>query len=178
MEFIIENWYYFAIGLVVILVFVLLVSKKPAKKEPAKVEAKTEESKPVEIKKEEAKPAAPVQPVVKKEEVVVEKTETAPVEEEVAESENDDTSTESAPAAAKKAIKNPKYHVSQNKDEKSANFKKWRVRKEGSDKTIKFFDTQKEAISYAEGLAKAADSSVVIHKVDGSIRKQDYSKKE
>lgn len=77
-----------------------------------------------------------------------------------------------------KTSKPQKYHVSQNKDEDSDSYKKWRVRKEGSTKTIKFFDTQKEAISYAEELAEKAGSSVVIHKVDGSIRKQDYSKKE
>lgn len=73
-------------------------------------------------------------------------------------------------------VKKVKYHVSQNKDEDSEFFKKWRVRKEGSKKTIKFFDTQLEAIKYAESLAKNQDSSVVIHKVDGTIRKQDYSK--
>lgn len=68
------------------------------------------------------------------------------------------------------------YHVSQNKDSKSEHHKKWRVRKEGSNKTIKFFDTQLEAIGYAEELSKNNDGSVVIHKVDGKIRKQDYSK--
>ncbi|MBU1093853.1 MAG: DUF2188 domain-containing protein [Firmicutes bacterium] len=77
----------------------------------------------------------------------------------------------------KKEIKTAKYHVSQNKDPKSDNHRKWRVRKEGSEKTIKFFETQKEAIEYADGLALAAGSSVVIHKLDGSIRKQDYAKK-
>jgi hypothetical protein len=77
-----------------------------------------------------------------------------------------------------KTPKIPKYHVSQIKDDDSENFKKWRVRKEGSTKTIKFFDTQKEAIVFAEQLAESAGSSVVIHKVDGSIRKQDYTKKE
>lgn len=77
-----------------------------------------------------------------------------------------------------KAPKIAKYHVSQNKDEGSEFYKKWRVRKEGSTKTIKFFDTQKEAITFAEGLAETAGSSVVIHKLDGSIRKQDYAKKE
>ncbi|MDY0074978.1 MAG: DUF2188 domain-containing protein [Acholeplasmataceae bacterium] len=77
-----------------------------------------------------------------------------------------------------KPAKIAKYHVSQNKDEGTENFKKWRVRKEGSTKTIKFFDTQKEAIDYASQLAESQGSSVVIHKVDGSIRKQDYAKKE
>ena len=72
---------------------------------------------------------------------------------------------------------NPKYHVSQNKDAKSEHHKKWRVRKEGSNKTIKYFDTQAEAIVFAEDLAEKNDTSIVIHKLDGSIRKQDYTKK-
>lgn len=72
---------------------------------------------------------------------------------------------------------NAKYHVSQNNDEKSEFYKQWRVRKGGSKKTIKFFNTQAEAIDYAEHLAEQAGSSIVIHKMDGKIRKQDYSKK-
>ena len=67
-----------------------------------------------------------------------------------------------------------KYHVSQNKDKTSAYFKQWRVRKSGSQKTIKYFDTQKEAIDYAEDLAEKAGTRIVIHKLDGSIRKQNY----
>ncbi len=71
-----------------------------------------------------------------------------------------------------------KYHVSMNKDTKSEHYKMWRVRKEHSEKTIKYFNTQNEAIEYAEKLAEQADTTVVIHKVDGSIRKQDYRHKE
>jgi len=67
-----------------------------------------------------------------------------------------------------------RYHVSQNKDTKSEHFKSWRVRKEDSDKTIKYFKTQKQAIDYAEDLARSQKTSIVIHKVDGSIRKQNY----
>lgn len=67
-----------------------------------------------------------------------------------------------------------KYHVSQNKDEQSSHFKAWRVRKEGSDKTIQYFKTQKEAVDFAQTLAQRHHASVVIHKVDGSIRKQKY----
>lgn len=70
--------------------------------------------------------------------------------------------------------KNKKYHVSQNKDARSDYYKKWRVRKEGSSKTIKYLDTQAEAIDYAQDLADKNDSSIVIHKLDGSIRKQEY----
>ncbi len=68
------------------------------------------------------------------------------------------------------------YHVSQEKDKKSQFFKMWRIRLRGSNKTIKFFNTQKEAIDEAERLAKEYQGRIVIHKVDGSIRKQDYSK--
>lgn len=76
----------------------------------------------------------------------------------------------------KKSVKR-KYHVSQNKDKDAEHFKKWRIRKEGSEKTIQFFDTQKEAIDFAQDLADNIGTTVVIHKIDGSIRKQDYTKK-
>ncbi len=123
---------------------------KPKVEEPVKkVEEKKEAPKPVkeEVKKTEPKKedAKPVKAKVKEE------------------TEKED-----------KNATNPKYHVSQNKDKKSPAFKQWRVRKEGSKKTIKYFDTQAEAIDYAEDLAKKNDTSVVIHKVDGSIRKQEY----
>ncbi|MDY0277390.1 MAG: DUF2188 domain-containing protein [Acholeplasma sp.] len=130
--------------------------KRRARKE-AKRQAKLEEQKAVETKKE------PIKEEVK------------PVEKAVVKEEVKTTSTKEP--VKKEAEKAAKYHVSQNKDEKSPNFKQWRVRKEGSQKTIKFFETQAEAIEFAEELANKAGSSVVIHKVDGSIRKQDYSKK-
>lgn len=82
----------------------------------------------------------------------------------------DDTDTQSK-------VNIQKYHVSQNKDKDADNYMKWRVRKESSDKTIQYFDTQKLAINYAQDLALKAGSSVVIHKLNGAIRRQDYSKK-
>ncbi len=69
---------------------------------------------------------------------------------------------------------NRKYHVSLNKDQSSDHFNLWRVRKASSNKTIKYFKTQQEAIDYAEKLATANNTSIVIHKKDGSIRKQNY----
>jgi uncharacterized protein YdaT len=118
------------------------------------------------------------QPVVKEATVEPEVQKVAVVQE-IPETKVDNVEVEPAKVAPEspKTEKVAKYHVSQNKDEDSENFKKWRVRKEGSTKTIKFFDTQKEAILFAEDLAEKAGSSVVIHKVDGSIRKQDYAKK-
>ncbi len=140
-------------------------------KEPVEIKAEVKvEEQPVEVKPEpvkvEVKPTEVVAPVI---EPVVEK-EVTPVQAAEPKPETKESLESKVPKIAK-------YHVSQNKDEDSDNFKKWRVRKEGSTKTIKFFDTQKEAIEFAENLAESAGSSVVIHKVDGSIRKQDYTKK-
>ncbi len=139
--------------------------------EPAKEEIKPEEpviikAEPEVVKEKVEKPAQKVVEKPKVEKKVEPKKEEQP--EEVIE---DDDPKKDIPS------KIPKYHVSQNKDPKSDSFKKWRVRKEGSSKTIKYFDTQKAAIEYADDLAEKAGSSVVIHKLDGSIRKQDYSKK-
>ena len=137
------------------------------------VETKVEEPKVVKV--EESKPVKVDEPKVEKtveskvEKAVEPKVETVVTPTVKVEPENSKQEL--------KAEKPKKYHVSQNKEEGTENFKKWRVRKEGSTKTIKFFDTQKEAIAYAEELAESAGSSVVIHKVDGSIRKQDYQKK-
>ena len=156
----------------------MAAKKEQPVQKAAVVEPKVEEPKPqvVETKvevKEEVKPVIKEEPKpVIKEEVKpsVKETQTKkPEQEELEEFEEQNGA---------KTPKIAKYHVSQNKDEDSENYKKWRVRKEGSTKTIKFFDTQKEAITFAEGLAESAGSSVVIHKVDGSIRKQDYAKKE
>lgn len=138
--------------------------EKVVKKESVATKPKTEEAK---VTKTTESP--------KKEAPKVEKTPTKNAKEEVAGDDLEDVEKEAAEIKAKK--RNAKYHVSQNKDEKSQFFKQWRVRKEGSKKTIKYFATQLEAIAYAEDLAKKNDSSVVIHKVDGSIRKQDYTKK-
>jgi len=39
------------------------------------------------------------------------------------------------------------------------------------------FDTQAEAITFAKEKADNQDGNISIHKVNGKIRKQDYSKK-
>lgn len=121
-------------------------------KEEKKVEKKVEE-KPAEPKKETvaAKPAA--------QEKVEKKEAAKPAEKPAAK-----------PAPEVKDI----YHILLNNDKKSPNYKRWRVRKQGSRMTIQHFDTQAEAIKFAEDLAKKADGSIVIHKVDGKIRKQKY----
>ena len=64
------------------------------------------------------------------------------------------------------------YHVSLRKDDG-----KWQVKYGGGKKAIKLFDTQAEAIKFAEERAESQEGSMSIHKKDGKIRKQDYSKK-
>ncbi|MGB4129934.1 MAG: DUF2188 domain-containing protein [Acholeplasmatales bacterium] len=125
-------------------------------KEEKKVEKKVEE-KPAEPKKETvaAKPAA--QEKVEKKEAAKPAAKPA-------------AKAEAKPASEVKDI----YHVLLNNDEKNPNYKRWRVRKQGSRMTIQHFDTQAEAIKFAEDLAKKADGSIVIHKKDGKIRKQNY----
>lgn len=156
---------------------VMAVKPEPEVKTEPMVETKPEpevEAKPepeVEVKPEPKVKSEPKPKVAKpKAEVKKEPVKETPKPEDLDEDADEE-------AALKRVVKNPKYHISMNKDETSPYFKKWRVRKEGSTKTIKYFDTQKEAIEFAQGLAEKANTSVVIHKVDGSIRKQDYSKK-
>lgn len=79
-----------------------------------------------------------------------------------------------SPKAKETNIPNPVYHISQNKEPRQKSYKLWRVRLEQSEKTIKFFNTQGEAIEYAENLAKNNNGSIVIHMLDGKIRKQKY----
>ena len=49
---------------------------------------------------------------------------------------------------------------------------KWQVKGAGSEKATKLFDTQKEAIAYANKIAKNQDGSVAVHGKDGKIRKK------
>ncbi len=61
-----------------------------------------------------------------------------------------------------------KYHISLREDNK------WQVKCEGAEKALKLFDTQNDAIAYAKSVADNQEGSIVIHKVDGKIRKQKY----
>lgn len=61
-----------------------------------------------------------------------------------------------------------KYHISLNDDDK------WQVKAEKAERALKIFDTQKEAIDYAKVVAENQEGNIVIHKVDGKIRKQAY----
>ncbi len=67
--------------------------------------------------------------------------------------------------------KTPKtvYHVSKRDNDG----REWKVFIQGSDKVIKLFNTQVEALEYAKQLAenKNDGSSVVLHGLNGKIRK-------
>lgn len=58
------------------------------------------------------------------------------------------------------------YHISRQKL-----VGKWQVKLAGSDKVIKFFDTQLEAINFAKALVKTQGGSIRIHSVVGKMRK-------
>jgi hypothetical protein len=70
---------------------------------------------------------------------------------------------------AKKIAKKPAkkvYHISHRPDGG------WQVTFPGSEKALKLFKTQAEAIDYAEGVAKNQGSSISIHSKKGAIRKK------
>ncbi|MFA6738838.1 MAG: DUF2188 domain-containing protein [Bacilli bacterium] len=60
------------------------------------------------------------------------------------------------------------YHISLREDGK------WQVKRGAAEKALKLFETQKEAIDYAKSVADNQETSIVIHKKDGKIRKQKY----
>lgn len=57
------------------------------------------------------------------------------------------------------------YHIAKRPDGK------WQVKLANGQIAIKLFATQKEAIEYAEKLAKNQDGSIRVHSVKGKIRK-------
>lgn len=104
----------------------------------------------------------------KKETVVAEKEE--PKQEEKVE----ETTVETSEGTEEKTspVRKKNYHVSLRAEDG-----KWQVKFANGKKALKLFDTQLEAIAYAKELAASQDALVTIHKTDGKIRKQDYSKK-
>ena len=83
-----------------------------------------------------------------------------------------DASKIEAPVPAKQkttATGKTAYHVSKRDNDG----REWKVFIQGSDKVIKLFDTQKDALDYAKTLAKNKNdgSYVILHGLDGKIRK-------
>lgn len=173
-----EEWLIIGAGAFLLLVILFIFFKPKKHKRPAykAVQVQRPEASVAPTTVEPVKPIVPDKPAAsfaeqKSEKILIKKDEklAEPVK----------PAVEAKPASEEKAKvdKVVRYHVAQNKDNDSEFKGQWRVRKEGSKKTIKHFKTQAEAIKYAETLADNNDTSIVIHKRDGSIRKQDYSSK-
>lgn len=130
-----------------------VVKKGPVKKEVKKF-GKAEPKKAVsklEVKKEE-KPAQ--KPAAKK------SVKAIAAKKPVTPKANDEIKETSASKKSSKA-----YHISQHP---SGN---WQVKASGSNKALKLFKTQAEAIAYAKIVAKNQDSSIRVHSMEGKIRK-------
>ncbi len=70
--------------------------------------------------------------------------------------------------AKAKTAKKIVYHVSKREDDKTG--REWKVFIEGSNKVIKIFKTQQEALDYALSLRKDKETAVKLHGLNGKIR--------
>lgn len=150
------------------------VAKKPAeKKEPAKkAEPKKEPAKKPEEKKEPAKKAEP-KPAEKKEPAKKAEAKPAPKADEKSEPAKKAEPKPAAkpaekkePAEAKRRAGAPSaYHIAQHPNGG------WKVQGAKSEKALKIFPTQAEAIKYAKELAKNAGVPFRVHSRAGKIRK-------
>ena len=137
--------------------------KAPAKKAaPAKKpEAKKAPAKKAEPKKEEAKkPASRATQTIKKPATRETTTIKKPARETQTVKKAEILTNEEGKSFAKA------YHISQRKE-----LNKWQVKGAGSDKALKLFDTQKEAIEYANQLSANNGAAVRVHSRAGKMRK-------
>lgn len=145
-----------------------LIRKEEIKKEKeARKEAKRREKAEKKLKNNKQTATDIVaEEETKQAEVVVEK------EEKVVENDNvvEETTEENA-ENGKKISQKRNYHVSLREDGK------WQVKFAKGARALKLFDTQAEAIAFAKEKAENQDGNITIHKKDGKIRKQNYSKK-
>lgn len=132
----------------------------PAKKAPAK---KQEKKAPA--KKEEKK--APAKKAASRETTTIKKPasrETTTIKKPARETQTVKKAEVLTNEEGKQFVK--AYHVSQRKE-----LKKWQVKGAGSEKAVKLFDTQKEAIEYANQLAANNGAAVRVHSRAGKMRK-------
>ena len=132
--------------------------KAPAKKAPAKKEEK-KPAKKAEPKKGPAKKAEP-----KKEEKKPASRETTTIKKPARETQTIKKAEILTNEEGKQFAK--AYHISQRKE-----LNKWQVKGAGSDKALKLFDTQKEAIEYANELSAKNGAAVRVHSRAGKMRK-------
>ncbi len=137
--------------------------KAPAKKAPAKKEEK-KPAKKAEPKKEPAKKAEPKKAESKKEEKKPASRETTTIKKPARETQTIKKAEVLTNEEGKQFVK--AYHISQRKE-----LNKWQVKGAGSDKALKLFDTQKEAIEYANELSAKNGAAVRVHSRAGKMRK-------
>ncbi len=133
--------------------------EKPAEEAKPEVspEAKTEL---VEDEKEPSKKAEPVED--KKVEEKPAPVKKAPAKKAAPKAE---VKKEEAPSEDKPKRNYKAYHIS-----KHPTLDKWQVKGTGSDKALKLFDTQEQAIQYAKQVAKNQGVSIRVHSKKGRIR--------
>lgn len=157
-----------AIGCIIfalLLILLIIRDKKKKNEDYTKLNIEKEinaSNKEVEKSKEEKVVKTKTKKASKDEKVAEEKT----IKEEKIVEEN----KEQEKKVKEKPTKTANYHVTKHQSGK------WQVKKAGGTKAIKLFDTQAEAISFAKEKSEKQDSNVIIHKKNGKIRKQDYSK--
>ena len=131
------------------------VKKAPAKKQEKKAPAKKEEKK------------APAKKAASRETTTIKKPasrETTTIKKPARETQTMKKAEILTNEEGKQFVK--AYHVSQRKE-----LKKWQVKGAGSEKAVKLFDTQKEAIEYANQLAANNGAAVRVHSRAGKMRK-------
>lgn len=147
-----------------------VVIKPTSKKNEAKATTKkgTTEAKKIEPRKPVAKaapkaPAAPKKPVTPK--APTEPKAAKPAEKKATPVKIEVPKTVKASTASAKTV----YHVTK----RDRDGREWKVFIQGSNKVIKLFDTQVEALEYAQSLCKNKDdgSYVLLHGLNGKIRK-------
>ena len=76
-------------------------------------------------------------------------------------------------AAKKPEVKErvQQYHVKKHKNADGEYDGKWEVKIGGSDRAIKLFDTQQQALDYAKKLSGNTERGIVLHGRDGKIKK-------
>lgn len=192
-------WHLIAVALLVVAVVLFIVTCCIARKnrkaqEAEQAEVQSENSEPEQDVTESAEVEEVVEPVAEEpaveesvatEPVVEQQAEVAepevaePVAEEpavVAEDSDDveveevDDDDEEEVAESGRAVSTVKvYHVSLRRDDGM-----WQVKLGKGNRALKLFKTQAEAIVFAKEKAKNQEGRVVIHKVDGKIRKLRY----
>lgn len=96
---------------------------------------------------------------------VEEPAEEEKIDEVVEEKDEQEESSENSESETKKKRNYKAYHIS-----KHPTLDKWQVKATGSNKALKLFDTQEQAIQYAKQVAKNQGVSIRVHSKKGRIR--------